>query len=355
MSRVIKLLLLLALFVFGGCVPIATIREKGSIEQKTKNDSTFIEYNFEITPSACAVDTVTLQLFDKDSVLIGEKEIFADLLDTSDIMYFRQFPFQASDTISLDNNKMAASIQFIHHLYARYYRLYEDNKLTHHYYLQTKNNFGMLFNIGIPFYDKSAHPADVRNVEEKARFSFRLGYINRTNKFTFDAQTAFYSGRVSNNDKEYLFEILDCGVKYFAREKFDWTPIPVLRANWSKYKIVYGYNRFREYSLGVGVGLSIEKKFQRFTYTYNTSFDGYHKFDAFFAYTSDYDSKFGSQYTFYHGKNLKMFSFAYTFEFYNKEHFNYENKQNFLHKTLSAGPLFPFYWIAKIVELTQKP
>lgn len=354
MYRVLFLLVFIFLY---GCVPIPGVNHSGSIEQKITNDTNRIDFEIKNRILHCYIDSINLTLFNQDSIAIIDTLLFAinidlDTLAKGEFGLKKQKPVIVQGSLTIPAKDTLRSFQFNSHIHTVTFGTGRNQPtLTNSFRYKPKNQSGIVWGVGLPAFDKSTHRTDVRDVEEKNFFMFSFGFIKNYNRWNLDARSNFYSGRLSDNDKKYLFEILDLGIKYLPRNKFDWTPLPVFRANLSKYKIVYGYNRYREYSFGVGFGLSIEKKFQRYTYTFNTSYGGYHKFDALFAFYSNYDFKLGTQYTFYHGKNLKMFSIAYIFELSEFDQLAYKNDQNFLHKTLSAGPLFPIYWLWELGKM----
>ena len=133
-------------------------------------------------------------------------------------------------------------------------------------------------------------------------------------------------------------------------------PAPYLNVAYTRLHVGYDVIDYRKSDYGIEAGLIFETKFNRISYGYNTCFDGYHHFDYLAAFSASQRGKIGTRYSFYHGKNYRMFQIRLYAEGATgiDKDLNFYGKGSLIHSILAGGIFSPIILIVEIIRLLEK-
>jgi hypothetical protein len=342
---------------FVGCLPMGPT-VSGEVRTKRTADTLTVDYELEPDGRGHTIDSLSLSVGDTGSTVDGDSLLFSRASNVSDLN-----PTRTSD-LSKNRDRLRGRLTYMDpNSSATHYQMHiytsggfwseRINPYTERYPLRTPPGYGMLLGLGYTIWDRLQGRDQTFVTRDMDGVDFAIGGIAYREKLTATLLGSIRGGYDDVHDLTVLELSLGGRYQYSGRDRM-W-PAPCGAVVLHAVRTLSEPDSVTTGSPGVSAGLVMEKKYERFTYTYNTYLGGFHKCEALFAFAASPRSKIGTLYTFSSGEDIREFRVAIYMEGMSSagSPMRYAGRRSVIQKTLSAGFFAPFYLLFELFALME--
>jgi len=341
----------------------------GEVEAHRHRDTLIVDYDVVYGPMESDIyDSITLALYDSMPGDIGRKSdspmyipsvvcpidstVTKDQTarETPELRFTDNLRLTGRLRYPMSDRKKPEAYSFIVHLKPdrRQWRTRGSDVYERVYPFKRQLGVGFILGAGMAFFDRSTLPSDIRKKAYKLGMDLQFGFFSVMDNF-FSSVSIAGSGYDNGDQPPDQYSVNEF-IDYFDfRLGHEWKLLggvraaPVLGAKLSRLNVKVEGRKYDLRETAPSYGFQIGDNFNRFEYSYNPHFDGYHRLDYLACITSGRDLKFGSMYSVYHGSKIKMYRVRFYVEVAGSgdRRILYINDQSALQRIVSFGLLAP--------------